>query len=189
MERISLKRFIQINVKDCGGCGLTLLQSCSFELPLEILYFHLLHWSDLNNWFVWKMPLRSGVEDNYPHMFLEVDWWSSVLFESSYSTHPNRIIRNSIFWWLTQINMTVIRWGLTSSIYPSTLCLVFTYLWHKNLSIWHFSFNSGNPFKNVKYKGAHSLKVYFRDIFTPAYFLMKHYRFEGYSLREEQRLR
>ena len=79
-----------VNLKDCG---LTLLQSYVFELTLEILKVQLLHWSELNNWLLWrKRPsLRSEREDKYPHMLLILGWWRLVLFEPIYSTQTNAI--------------------------------------------------------------------------------------------------
>ena len=41
-----------VNAKDCG---LTLLQSYLFEFILEIVEFHLVYWSEFNNWLVWRM--------------------------------------------------------------------------------------------------------------------------------------
>ena len=45
---------VQVNAKDCGVTIVpTLMQAFLFELPLEVLEFWLLYWSELSKWLVW----------------------------------------------------------------------------------------------------------------------------------------
>ena len=54
------------------GCGLALLQSYLFELPLKLLEFYLSHRSELNYLLVRGLRplLHSGREDTYLHLLL-----------------------------------------------------------------------------------------------------------------------
>ena len=58
------------------------MQWILFEVPIKMLYFLLLDWFELNNWFVWRMrsPLHSEEKNNKPNMVLALGWWSPVSF-------------------------------------------------------------------------------------------------------------
>ena len=87
---------ISVNFKDYR---LTLLHSYLFGVSLEIMKFHLLHWSELNNCLMWRMRLRSapGGKVNILTCF-----W---LMTDSYSTQTYATTENSKipikFIWLT----------------------------------------------------------------------------------------
>ena len=67
--------------------------------PSKYWIFYLLHWSELNNWLVWRMhpTLRYGREDKYPHMLLVLDLLKLVLLEPNYSTQSNALKKKSRF--------------------------------------------------------------------------------------------